>query len=139
MIKEKEKILDTWKKAVERYECRKKELCKKYKVVVEPVEVDEYYSVFKFENDVEFTVTHDDNLDDELTGDALKFAEKYNEILENCFDEVDEILEQDGFSKVDTDEYFSSWSKGNREFTINHYAKEVEDIIVSKIKVEGGK
>ena len=71
MIKEKEKILDTWKKAVERYECRKKELCEKYKIVLEPVEVDEYYSVFKFENNVEFTVCHDDNYEDyDLTGHA---------------------------------------------------------------------
>ena len=135
MIKDKEKILDTWTKSVERYELRKKELCQKYKVELEPVEAEEYYTVFKFENGVEFTVPFDENFGDyDLTGDALKFAEKYVEIIENCFDEVDEILEKDGFSKIDTDEYFSSWEKGEREYTVNHYAKEVKDIIVSKIK-----
>ena len=64
MEEEKQTILNIWKKAVERYEQRDKKLCKKYHVELKPIEAEEFYTVFQFENGVQFTVPYDENYDD---------------------------------------------------------------------------
>lgn len=129
MEEEKQNILNIWKKAVERYKQREKKLCKKYKVKLKPVEADEYFTIYEFENGVQFTIPFDENYGDyDLIGDALKFAEKYNEIIQDCYGEVDENLEEEGFIKMDSEEGFSSWEKDEKEYTITHYAKKEEDV-----------
>jgi len=138
-MEEQKQILNVWKKAVENYEDKKKKLCKKYKVKIKPIEADEYYTIFQFENGVQFTVPYDENYDDyDLTGDALKFAEKYNEIVQECYAEVDNNLEEFGFEKYDSDEFFNIWIKDNKEYYVVHYAKKEEDITVREIQGGGG-
>ncbi len=133
---EKEIILGFWKKAVERYTERDKKLCDKYKVKSKPVDADEFYTVFEFrDNGVQFTVPQDENYEDyNLTGDALKFAEKYNEIVQDCYFEVDENMEKAGFDKEDHDEGYSLWLKESKEYEVNHYAKKEEDITIRNLK-----
>lgn len=134
---EKQKILDIWKKAVENYENKKKKLCKKYKVKLKEVEVDESYAKFEFENGIEFDVPYGEDFDDyDLTGDALNFAKRYNDIVQDCYYEVDENMEEIGFEKWDSDEWYNLWRKDGMEYEVNHYAKKEEDINILEVKTE---
>ena len=131
------KILEIWKKARRNYDDKKRKLCKKYKIKFKEVDIDEYFSIFQFENGVEFTVPFNENYDDYgLTGDALKFAEKYNEIIQDCFAEAGDGIKKEGFEEIDSDEYFNVYLKSDVEYCVNHYAKNEKDIEINDLTKE---
>lgn len=133
MTEEKEKILKIWKKAVENYEKKEKKLCEKHKVKSKPFEADEHYTIFEFNNGVQFTVPCDENYDDyDLTGDALKFAEQHNKNVQDCYYEVDKKMEEEGFIGMDMEEWYKTWEKDGKEYEVNHYAKKDGDVTITK-------
>ena len=132
-MNEKQEILKIWKEASEWQENKFTELCKEFKVNIKPVKVDAFYSIYAFENGVQFTVPHDTSYDDgELTGDALKFAEKHYQINDETYSRVDDALEKHGYEKIDSDDCFSTYLKEGYEYFVNHYADEESDIEVEK-------
>ena len=135
MEQEKQLILNIWKRAVEKSKEKEKKLCAKYKVKLKPIEAEEYYTIFEFENGVQFTVPNDQDWEDyNLTGDALKFAMKYVDIIQDVYCETDKDLEKEGFEKVDSDECYAEWEKDELNYTVVHYADKEEDVEINKIK-----
>ncbi len=128
-------ILEAWKKAREHNNKEIKKICKKYKVKEKVIEYDEGYTTYAFENGVEFTCPHDENYDDyDLTGDALKFAEKYNDINQESYHIANQEIQDVGFEEEDNDEYYKVWRKEGKIYSVTHYAKKEDDVEVSKEK-----
>ena len=130
-------ILSIWKKASEFQKNKIEKLCKKYKVDKKIIEVDEGWTKYRFtESKVEFSIPNGDNYEDfDLTGNALKFAEKHNEIINETLSIVDNELKKKGFERYDQDEGYETFIKDNIEYSVSYYADKEEHITILQ---EGG-
>jgi len=125
-------IVKIWKRAGDYNEKKIDKLKDKYNVKF--IEHDEYWTKCMFKDSkVEFTIPHDPNFEDyDLTGNALKFAQKHYDICQDTYEMVDKELEKEGFEKEDTDEYFAWYRKDGKMYSIPYYVEKKEDIDVSE-------
>ena len=131
-------ILEAWKKAREHNDKEIKKICRRYKVEEKAVEYDEHFIIYRFKDSkVEFTVPYDENFGDyELTGDTLKFAQKFIDINETSYGIADNEIKEEGFEEWDDDVYSKVWRKDGKEYGVSHYAKKEEDIEILEVKDE---
>ncbi len=124
---EKKQILSFWQKATE---YNTKEIAKlKEEYNVKFIDCDEDSTKFEhMDTSKMFQIATIGDWDEDLNEEEQEFVDKYERINEDSFDIFEKEMKKAGYSEWDTDETASTWVKGDKQYYVPYYAKEIGEI-----------